>query len=242
MELMEEIEMTELMEHVRSAVKIFKLLISHGEINKREQAFLYSEYLETEVQEVLSIFEEEFECKVLNFDDTLYLVPNINSQIIGVQPGELRRYFGSSATNKDVYLAYYIMMFIFYQFYSGKNKDPKKTDFIQVSHLIDRLDERFERLQKMSKEEIEQLEEEYSVNLDSCIEIWMNLLVDHESRRKTKTKIIESVVKILEENKLAYMVENQIRTTKKLDVLMRQYYLNAERVGLISEAFERGDL
>ncbi|HOJ10125.1 MAG TPA: DUF6063 family protein [Clostridiales bacterium] len=242
MEIMEKMEITETMEHVRSAVKIFRLLITQGEINKREQAFLYSEYLETEVQEVLSVFEEEFECKLLNFDDTVYLVPNINSQIIGVQPGELKRYFGSNATNKDVYLGYYIMMFIFYEFYSGKNKDPKKTDFVQVSHLIDHLDERFERLQRLSKDEIEHLEEEYSVNLASCIEIWMNLLVDHESRKKTKTKIIEGVVKILEENKLAYMVENQIRTTKKLDVLMRQYYLNAERVGLISEAFEKGDL
>jgi len=239
---MDNIGMTEIMEHVRYAAKIFKLLIIQGEINKREQTFLYSEYLESEVQELLSVFEEEFECKLLNFDDTIYIVPNINSQVIGTQPGELRRYFGSNASNKDVYLSYYIMMYIFYEFYSGKNKDPKKTDFIQVSHLIDHLDERFERLQKMNKDEIEKLEEEYSVNLSSCIDIWMNLLVDHESRKKTKTKIIEAVVKILEENKLAYMVENQIRTTKKLDVLMRQYYLNAERVRLISEAFERGEL
>ena len=230
------------MEYVKSAVKIFKLLIVQGEISKREQSFLYGEYLETEVQEVLSFFEEEFECKLLNFDDTVYLVPNINSQVIGIQPGELRRYFGSNASNKDVYLAYYIMMFIFYEFYSGKNKDPKKTDFIQVSHLINHLDERFDRLEKMNKEEMEQLEEEYSINLVSCIEIWMNLLVDHETKRKTKTKIIESIVNILEDHKLAYMVENQIRTTKKLDVLMRQYYLNADRVKLISEAFERGEL
>ena len=230
------------MEYVKSAIKIIRLLLAQGEINKREQAFLYGEYLETEVQEVLSIFEEEFECKLLNFDDTVYLVPNINSQIIGIQPGEFRRYFGSNATNKDVYLSYYIMMFIFYEFYSGKNKDPKKTDFIQVSHLISHLDERFERLGKMDKEEVEHLEEEYFINLASCMEIWMNLLVDHETKRKTKTRIIESIVKILEDHKLAYMVENQIRTTKKLDVLMRQYYLNADRVKLISEAFERGEL
>ena len=52
------------MEYVKSAVKIFKLLLAQGEINKREQAFLYSEYLESEVQEVLSFFEEEFECKL----------------------------------------------------------------------------------------------------------------------------------------------------------------------------------
>lgn len=230
------------MEHVKSAIKIFKLLLAQGEISKREHSFLYSEYLESEVQEVLSSFEEEFEFKLLNFDDTIYLVPDINSQIIGVQPGELRRFFGSSATNKDVYLAYYIMMFIFYEFYSGKNKDPKKTDFIQVSRLINHLDERFDRLEKMDKEEIEHLQDEYSINLASCIEIWLNLLVDHETKRKTKIKTVEAVVKILEEHKLAYMVENQIRTTKKLDVLMRQYYLNADRVKLISEAFERGEL
>lgn len=189
---------------------------------------------------------------------------------------EIKRYFGSNATGRDVYLAYYIMMYIFYEFYSGKNRDPKKTDFIQVSHLINHLDERFERLYslrrhsadeelvgakenqgnrsrfelnpnrfdlgKMNREEIGKLEEEYSVNLASCVELWMNLLVDHESKRRTKTRIIESVVSILEDHRLAYMVENQIRTTKKLDVLMRQYYLNADRVKLISEAFERGEL
>lgn len=230
------------MEHIKTAVKIFRLLLAQGEISKREQAFLYGEYLETEVQEVLSCFEEEFECKLLSFDDTIYLVPNINSQVIGVQPAEIKRYFGSNATGRDVYLAYYIMMYIFYEFYSGKNRDPKKTDFIQVSHLINHLDERFERLDKMSGGEIGRLEDEYSVNLASCMEIWMNLLVDHETKRRTKTRIIEGVVSILEDHRLAYMVENQIRTTKKLDVLMRQYYLNTDRVKLISEAFERGEL
>jgi hypothetical protein len=230
------------MDHVKSAIKIFRLLLDQGEISKREQAFLYGEYLETEVQEVLSCFEEEFECKLLNFDDTIYLIPNINSQVISVQPAEIKRYFGSNATGRDVYLAYYIMMYIFYEFYSGKNRDPKKTDFIQVSHLINRLDERFDRLSKMDREEIGKLEEEYSVNLATCMELWMNLMVDHESKRRTKTRIIENVVSILEDHRLAYMVENQIRTTKKLDILMRQYYLNADRVKLISEAFERGDL
>jgi hypothetical protein len=230
------------MEYIKSAVKIFRVLLEQGEISKREQAFLYSEYLETEVQEILPVFEEEFECRFLNFSDTVYLVPAMNSHMLGIQPGEFRSYFGSNATNKDVYLSFYIMMYIFYEFYSGKNKDPKKTDFIQVSYLINRLDERFERLARMEAEELEKVEEEYGINLATCIDIWMNLLVDHETKRKTKIRIIEGVVKILENHKLAYMVENQIRTTKKLDILMRQYYLNADRVKMISEAFERGEL
>ncbi|MBP7175822.1 MAG: hypothetical protein KBA53_06345 [Thermoclostridium sp.] len=230
------------MEHMKSAVKIFRVLLEQGEISKREQAFLYSAYLETEVQEALNLFEEEFECRLLNFSDTVYLVPGMNSHMLSMQPGEFRSYFGSNATNKDVYLSFYILMYILFEFYSGKNKDPKKTDFIQVSHLINRLDERFERLAKLEKEELDKAEEEHGINLATCIEIWMNLLVDHETKRKTKIRMIEAVVDILEDQKLAYMVENQIRTTKKLDILMRQYYLNADRVKLISEAFERGEL
>ena len=94
----------------------------------------------------------------------------------------------------------------------------------------------------MEKEQTDKLEEEYQINLISCVELWSNMLVDHDSKRKTKVNVIKSVCDILEANHLAYIVENQIRTTKKLDVLMRQYYLNADRVALISEAFERGDL
>ena len=115
------------MEHFREAVKIFKLLLTQGEISRREQPHLYGEYLETEVQEALSCFQEEFECKLLHFDDTVYLVPHINSQMLGMQPADFRKYFGNTATNKDVYLGYYILMFIFYELYNGKNRDSKKT-------------------------------------------------------------------------------------------------------------------
>ena len=81
-----------------------------------------------------------------------------------------------------------------------------------------------------------------SINLSSCISIWANMLVFHDSKRKTKYNLIKNVCRILEEQKLAYIVEEQIRTTRKLDVLMRQYYLHAERVLLINEAFDKGDI
>ncbi|MGB7604536.1 MAG: DUF6063 family protein [Lutisporaceae bacterium] len=230
------------MENVKAAIKIFRLLMVQGEFNKRDQSSLYSDYLELEVQEVLSAFQEEFGCKLLNFDNTVYLIPNIDNEVLGIGASELRSYFGSNSTKREVYLGYYIMMYIFYEFYNGKNKDPKKTDFLQISFLIDHLDERFERLRDMKAEEIEDLEEEYSINLSSSIDIWTNMLVDHDTKRKTKYNLIKNVCKILEDQRLAYVVEEQIRTTKKLDVLMRQYYLHADRVVLMSEAFEKGDL
>ena len=227
------------MENFKSAVKIFKQLLLVGEINRKEDTFLYGEYLEYGVQEALACFEEEFECKLLNFDDAIYLVPNTNSQFISMQPAEFKKYFGSSATNKDVYLGYYIMMYIFFEFYSGKNRDPKKTDFIQISYLINKLDERFERLGKLAVDKIESIENDYSVNIASSMELWSNMLAAHDTKRKTKANVVKNVCDILEDNKLAYIVENQIRTTKKLDILMRQYYLNADRTKLLLEAFEK---
>jgi hypothetical protein len=95
---------------------------------------------------------------------------------LGIQPAELRSYFGSNATRREVFLGFYIMMFIFHEFYSGKNKDPKKMDFLQVSVLIDRLDERFDRLMSMSEEEIEELEKTYQINLSSSMDVWSNML------------------------------------------------------------------
>jgi len=141
-----------------------------------------------------------------------------------------------------VFLGFYIMMYIFHEFYSGKNKDPKKIDFLQVSVLIARLDERFERLMSTSEEEIEELEKTYQINLSSSMVIWSNMLVDHETKRRTKYNMIKNVCKILEDQKLAYLVEDQIRTTSRLDILMRQYYLHAERVSQINHAFDRGEL
>jgi hydroxymethylpyrimidine pyrophosphatase-like HAD family hydrolase len=230
------------MERYRSAIQIFKILMSKGDFNRRENPELYSEYLDLEVQEALAVLEQEFNCRFLHFDDTVYLIPSIDSEVLGVQPAELRSYFGSNATRREVFLGFYIMMFIFHEFYSGKNKDPKKMDFLQVSVLIDRLDERFDRLMDMSEEEREELEKKYQINLSSSMDVWSNMLVDHETKQRTKYNLIKRVCKILEDQKLAYLVEDQIRTTPRLDILMRQYYLHSDRVTLINQAFDRGEL
>ncbi|HCS74150.1 MAG TPA: hypothetical protein DIW17_09770 [Clostridiales bacterium] len=230
------------METFHSAVEIFKVLVSQGEFNRKENPELFSRYLDTEVHEALSFFEQQFNCKFLYFDDTVYLVPEIDSSILGMEYSDFRSYFLSNATRREVYLGFYIMMFIFYEFYSGKNRDPKKMDFLQISTLIDHLDERFERLSNLSEEEMEGREENYRLNLSSSIEVWKSMLVDHESKRATKYNLIRIVCRILEDQKLAYIVEDQIRPCPRLDVLMRQHYLHADRVALINKAFEKGEL
>ena len=81
------------MEGYQSAIQIFKLLVNQGEFNRRDNPGLYSEYLDAEVQEALVVLEHEFTCKFLHFDDTVYLVPGIDSEILGIQPAELPKLF-----------------------------------------------------------------------------------------------------------------------------------------------------
>jgi len=230
------------METVKSAIRIFKLLMINGEINRKEHFDLFNEYIDVDVQEILGIFEDEFSCKILYFDNIIYLVPEIDGFLLGAKPSEFRAYFASNATQKDVFLAFYIMMYILYEFFSGSNINPKKIDFLQINHLITKLDERFERLDKLDEKQVADLEEEFEINIRSNIEIWNALFTDHETKRKTKFNIIKNACRILEEHNLLYIVENQIRTSSKLDTLMQQYYLHSDRVKVINNAFEKGVL
>lgn len=230
------------MDNLKSAIEVFKQLMVKGELNRKDESLLYSTYLESEVQGVLDEFSEILEFRILHYDDTVYFVPNIDSEIFGINPNELRRYFGVNASKREVYLGYYIMMYIFYEFYNGKNRDPKKIDFLRISHLIEHLDERFERLNEYNEDEIRAIEEDVKINLSSSKDLWLSMIADTEGRRKTKYNIIKKVCEILEEHNLAYMIEDEIRTTRKLDILMRQYFLNVDRVMLINDAFERGEI
>lgn len=230
------------MEGVREGIRIFKNLMLNGEISRKDNHDLYTDYLENNVREVLTICEEEFEAKIINFNDTLYLVPEIDGNILGINPSDLKMYFGSKATKRDVYLGYYIIMYIFYEFYNGKNRDPKTKEFLQISYLLNALDQRFENLEKKAKEEIEDMEEIYKINIQSSIGLWNALMADHESKQKTKYNIVRNVCRILEDQKLAFVVDEQIRTRPKLDILMSQYFLNSDRLSQINSAFEKGEL
>lgn len=230
------------MDNVRIAINILKHLMVKGEFNKKDDSLLYSDYLETEVQEVLDAFSEELEFKLLNYDDTVYFVPDIESEIFGINPNELRRYFGANSTKREVFLGYYIIMFIFYEFYNGKNRDPKKIDFLRISILIEHLNARFEKLEGLQEENIKEIEERYMINISASIGLWLSMIADTEGKRRTKYNIVKNVCKILEEHNLIFVVEDEIRTTRKLDILMRQYFLSDERVQSINDAFESGEI
>ena len=227
------------MSNIKTSIQIFKVLLENGQLDREEYSDLFVEYLNTDVQEILSDFEEEMECKIIKINNTIYLLPNYDNNLLGFRNKDFKEWIGANARLSDIYLSYYITMFILCKFYGGKNKNPKQREFIRVMTLIDELDQRFEAILNQNNEEIIDLEEELSVNLITIAEIWSQKITHEENKRTTKYGTILRICSLLEQEKLIRLMEDkkEIRTTKKLDDLMTYYFLNDSRIEEINSIF-----
>jgi hypothetical protein len=232
-----------MVDKVKTSLKIFRILVEQGELNRGEYGDLFVEYLDSEVQGILNSFEEEMDCSIKKIGNTLYLLPNYDNSILGFRNKDWREWIGSNATNLDVYLAYYITMFTLFKFYGGKNKNPKRLEFLRVVNLIEDLDRRFNALLDADEAAVQKKEEEIGLNLMKVARYWKEKIVDEENKKKTKYAVVKRICKFLESQKLIYLIDedNEIRTTRKLDDIMTYYFLNDSRIEEINSIFLQED-
>lgn len=227
------------MNNTKTAIKIFKILLENGQLDRDEYSDLFIEYLNTEVQEIINVFEEEMDCKVIRINNTVYLLPDYDNGLLGFRNKDFREWIGSNSRLSDVYMSYYITMFILFKFYGGKNKNPKQREFLRINTLIDELDNRFEGVLKQNREQVVLKEEELSINLISIAEAWNQKITLEDNKRTTKFGTVLRICSLLEQEKLIRLMEEkkEIRTTKKLDDLMTYYFLNDSRINEINSIF-----
>ncbi len=228
------------MSRVKTAIQLFRILLERGQLDREEHSDLFIEYLNAEVQEILSEFEEEMECRVIKINNTIYLLPNFDNSLLGFKNKDFREWMGANPRLSDVYLSYYITMFLLFKFYGGKNKNPKQREFIRMMTLIDELDQRFEVILNKNREETAAREEGLSINLISIAEVWKQKITHEDNKRTTKYGTVLRICTLLEQEKLIRLMEDkkEIRTTKKLDDLMTYYFLNDSRIDEINSIFK----
>lgn len=229
------------MSHVNTGVKIFKKLLEKGQMDRETEVDLFLEFRSPDVRSVLAELEEEMDFRIVETSQTLYLVPDSGNSLLGFTTKDFREWVAYDARLVDAYLLCYISMFIFYLFYGGKNRNPKQREFLRISKLIEELDRRF--LAALDQDDSSGvLEEGYAVNFLRIAELWQSKQGFEERSRKTKTGTVLNTCRLLERENLLHMVdeEREIRTTKKLDDLMLNFYLNDSRVEEINGLFEGG--
>lgn len=229
------------MSHLNTAVRIFKKLMDKGQIDRETDGDLFLEFRNTEVRSILAEFEDEMDFRIVEASNTLYLVPDSGNSLLGFTIKDFREWVASDARLVDAYLLCYISMFIFYLFYGSRNRNPKQREFLRISKLIEELDRRF----AMAFENSDQatlLEERYAINFIRVAELWESKQDFEEKGRKTKAGTILIACRLLERENLLRIVDDdrEIRTTRKLDDLMLNYYLNDSRVVELRGLFEGG--
>lgn len=229
------------MSHVNTAVRILKKLLDKGQLDREADGDLFLEFRNTDVRSILAEFEEEMDFRIVEASSTMYLVPDSGNSLLGFTTRDLREWVASDARLVDAYLLSYISMFVLYLFYGSRNRNPKQREFLRISKLIEELDRRF----AMAFEKSDQatvLEKRYAINFIKVAELWSSKQDFEEKGRKTKAGTILNACRLLERENLLRLVDEdrEIRTTRKLDDLMLNYYLNDSRVDEINRLFEGG--
>ncbi|NLB52363.1 MAG: hypothetical protein GX808_05410 [Syntrophomonadaceae bacterium] len=229
------------MSSLNTALRIFKKLLDRGQLDRDSDGDLFLEYRSGEVRSILAQMEEEMEFTIVEAGSTLYLVPDSSNGLLGFVSKDLREWVASDARLLDSYLLCYIVMFMLYLFYGGRNRNPKQRDYLRVSKLSEELDRRL-GLALLEQEGASGLEERYGINFIKIAELWESKQDYEEKARKTKTGTILNTCRLLERHNLIRLVDNEreIRCTRKLDDLMLNYYLSDSRVEEIQALFEGG--
>ena len=176
---------------------------------------LFLEYRSGEVRFILAQMEEEMEFTIVEAGSTLYLVPDSSNGLLGFVSKDLREWVASDARLLDSYLLCYIIMFMLYLFYGGRNRNPKQRDYLRVSKLSKELDQRL-GLALLDLEGASGLEERYGLNFIKIAELWESKQDYEEKARKTKTGTILNACRLLERHNLIRLVDNdlEIRCTR----------------------------
>jgi len=232
------------MENIRTASALLKVLMEEGRVTRSSHKDLFISYIsEVKIEEILSTMTEELDAEVLRVNNTLYLIPSSENELLGFRHRDTREWFGTAARQADAFLAYYITALILNLFFGGKNRDPKQREFISLVHVVEEMDKRVSDALK-NREKTEEMDRQYSMNFEVCAQVW-DIKKGHEegSRRTTKMGFLLSVVRLLQQEGLLRISENEkeVRTTEKLDGLMLHYYLREDRVSEIQKIFQEVD-
>lgn len=224
----------------RSALKIYSKLLKDGQLDSSSDSELFLEYRKPEVNEELYEMGEELGFTVLDVGKTIYFIPDMGNEMFNYSSKELRNSISATARTIDVYLQSYIIMYIMFMFYGGKNNQPIQLEFLRIRTLIENLDEHFKKHIE-ADEGLENLKEEkYQINFRKIAEYWTDKKVFDEGKIKDKYGTVMKVCKFLQRERLVHLVENdtEIRPTKRLNDIFVNYYLSEERIDSIHRLFE----
>ena len=215
-----------------SAINLFNKLLQHGQINIKDNADLYNDYVDTETYELLIKIAGTSNVFIKKVDEIIYLLPNIDNDLFGFSDKEIKEGLYSGTNKSDLYLFQYIIIVILGKFYSSTGDNPKLLTHISINDLLNHITSSLDVVNK--DENIGEIENTYEINIKALSIKWDGLLIQDDvvkASLKTKRGILLRTIKFLENEKLVNYYENEdiIKTTRRCDDIMKSFFLTYDR-------------
>lgn len=231
-------------ETVAYSQKIFYYLLCHGALSDIDTGVneLYRAYVEhEEVMNLVKNQAEFAECRIERYGTTIYLMPEIDNKYLGYTKAELKKELcKSNATDRDYYLAQFVILTLLAEFYDGQGNTSKSREFLKLGELQNIVSERLKAGAAMEEEREQADADESVLDYKSMSEAYESLRsVETSSRSKyTKEGYVSIICNFLDRQGLIIFIpeDEMIKTTAKLDNIMEYKILNKENYTKIMEA------
>lgn len=216
-------------EEIRTSQEIFYYLLEHHELKEEEETGLYRAYAESEqIQNLVKSQGSVSGSNVERYGDVIYLIPKEDNDFLGFSKAQLKTALcKAGATDKDYYLAQFVILTLLVEFYDGQGSSSKSRQYMRVGELQNCISARLkEGVDSAGEEE----EEKNGIAFSNMLEAYEALRSDERGSRAKTTKegFLHHLLKFLEKQGLIDYVEEDemINTTKKLDNFMDWNLLN----------------
>lgn len=231
-------------ETVAYSQKIFYYLLCHGALSDTDTGVneLYRAYVEhEEVMNLVKNQAEFAECRIERYGTTIYLMPEIDNKYLGYTKAELKKELcKSNATDRDYYLAQFVILTLLAEFYDGQGNTSKSREFLKLGELQNIVSERLKAGAAMEEEREQADADESVLDYKSMSEAYESLRsVETSSRSKyTKEGYVSIICNFLDRQGLIIFIpeDEMVKTTAKLDNIMEYKILNKENYTKIMEA------
>lgn len=220
-----------ILEDIRKAMRLYNYLLAQGELTAKDDRELFQYFSDTKVREIIEAIEEESRAGIKKYDDTIYLIPDVDNDFLGYKRSELKKeiFPRGDMRNIDLFLAMYIMLQLTSEFYSGKGSNVKIRDLIQLGELDEKITE---RLELFATTEDKSVDEETGLAMTDIAKYWFTLTNEDDAAVfKTRRWYITQVMNFLKkENLINIQDETVIIPTAKFNRLAANYFLSYERL------------
>lgn len=228
---------------IQKASEIFAALLSSRSISINQNKEFFENYNEDNVRKILEVFTDSINCSIGKINDALYLLPKTDCFEFGYTRQELKKALvgRTDVKNEEFYLALFMVLVLFSEFFSGQGAYLKTRMFISKSEFQEILSN---KLEKYETGILEEVFENTKLPMSIISNYWKSLILE-DSSKATRTKFwyIERVLEFLQKESLVKVMDlTDIYPTKEMEDIVSSKMLDIDRAKEISEAIDSENL